>query len=53
MKRLKPPARTHIAQQLVARWWKQLTCQSGEWNRNKIIEEVIRQLKVKLKEDKA
>jgi len=52
MKRLRPPARTHLAEQLVARWWKQLTCQSGAWNRNKIIEEVIRLLKARLKEDK-
>jgi hypothetical protein len=49
MKRMKPLARKYLAEQLVARWWKQLTCQSGAWNRDKVLEEVIRQLRTKLK----
>lgn len=45
VRRLKPQSRQFLAEQMIARWVKQLTCESGAWNRDKILEEVERQLR--------
>lgn len=45
MKRLKSEARDLLAEQVVAKWVKTFTCQSGEWNCNKILEAIERKLR--------
>jgi hypothetical protein len=49
MKRLKPEARKLIVDQFINRWTKTFTCTYGEWNCHKLMNEIAKELKVRLK----